>query len=178
MDKRAAIQPISKTGPVLGSVEPFDQFYNRVFPKMVNIAHATSGSRMAAEDLAQEAMVIAYRQWSEVGSLDKPEAWVRRVVLRRAASAFHRRRAELRALVRLAPLTSEPPAPLNEESDRFWRAVRRLPNRQAAAITLHYLEQLSITEISEVMDCAPNTVKVHLHRGRKALAEVLDVEES
>ena len=164
--------------PIIGSIESFDRFYNREFPVMVNIAYAMSGSRMAAEDLAQEAMVIAYKQWSEVGSLDRPGAWVRRVVLRRSASTFHRRKAELRALARLAPMTSEPLSPLNEESDRFWRAVRRLPNRQAAAITLHYLEQLSIAEIAEVMDCAPNTVKVHLHRGRKALAEVLDVEES
>jgi RNA polymerase sigma-70 factor (ECF subfamily) len=163
--------------PVLGSIESFDEFYSRVFPAMVNIARATSGSRMAAEDLAQDAMIIAYRRWSEVGLLDKPDAWVRRVVLRRSASAFHRRKAELRALVRLAPLTREPPARLSDESDRFWQAVRRLPRRQAAAITLCYLEELSVLEIAEVMDCAPNTVKVHLHRGRKALAEVLDAEE-
>jgi len=164
--------------PIIGSVEPFDRFYNREFPAMVHIAHAMSGSRMAAEDLAQEAMVIAYKQWSEVGSLDRPGAWVRRVVLRRSASTFQRRKAELRALARLTPKTSEPPAPLSEETSGFWRAVRRLSKRQAEAIILHYLEQMSISEIADVMDCAPNTVKVHLHRGRKTLAATLNVEES
>lgn len=47
--------------PVLRALEPFDRFYAREFPKMVSIAYALSGSRMAAEDLAQEAMIAAYR---------------------------------------------------------------------------------------------------------------------
>jgi RNA polymerase sigma-70 factor (ECF subfamily) len=102
---------------------------------------------------------------------------VRRVVLRRSASAYHRRKAEARALLRLAPLRGEAPARLGSEAREFWRAVRRLPDRQAEAIILHYLEELSVAEIAAVMDCAPNTVKVHLHRGRKALAERLNTED-
>lgn len=157
----------------LESVESFDLFYEREFPQMVNIAYAVSGSRMAAEDLAQEAMIAAYRRWNEVGSLERPGGWVRRVVLNRAASAYHRRRAEARALLRLAPLRSTPPASLSEDGADFWRAVRRLPTRQAQAIVLHYLEDSSVAEIATVMECAENTVKVHLHRGRQTLAETL-----
>lgn len=162
---------------LVGSIEPFDSFYAREFPRMVNIAHAMSGSRMAAEDLAQEAMLAAYRRWPEVGALERPGGWVRRVLLRRSASAFHRRKTEARALLRLAPLRGAPPARLGSEAEEFWGAVRRLPGRQAEAVILHYLEQLSVAEIAAVMDCAPNTVKVHLHRGRKTLAERLNAED-
>lgn len=154
----------------LQSAESFDLFYQREFPLMVNIAYAVSGSRMAAEDLAQEAMIAAYRRWDEVGALERPGGWVRRVVLNRAASAYHRRRAEARALLRLAPLRGTPPAPLESGTAAFWNAVRRLPRRQAQAIVLHYLEDSSVAEIAAVMECAENTVKVHLHRGRQALA--------
>jgi RNA polymerase sigma-70 factor (ECF subfamily) len=162
---------------LVGSPEPFDSFYSREFPRMVDIAHALSGSRMAAEDLAQEAMLIAYRRWDEVGALDRPGGWVRRVVLRRSASVYHRRKAEARALLRLAPLRGDPPARLGSEAREFWTAVRRLPERQAEAILLHYLEEMPVAEIATVMGCAPNTVKVHLHRGRKALAETLSAED-
>jgi RNA polymerase sigma-70 factor (ECF subfamily) len=162
---------------LVSSIEPFDSFYAREFPRMVDVAHAMSGSRMAAEDLAQEAMLIAYRKWDEVGALESPGGWVRRVVLRRSASAFHRRKAEARALLRLAPLRGEPPARLDSESREFWAAVRRLPDRQAEAVVLHYLEEMPVTGIAEVMDCAANTVKVHLHRGRKSLARILDTED-
>lgn len=160
----------------LGRVETFGSFYSREFPKIVAVTYAMSGSRMAAEDLAQEAMVAAYKRWDEVGRLDRPGAWVRRVALKRAATWFNRRKAESRALVRLAPLRGEPPASLSSESAAFWRTVRGLPRRQAEAVILHYLERLPVAEIAEVMGCAPATVKVHLHRGRTALAERLDVE--
>lgn len=59
----------------------FDAFYRSEFPRMVNIAYALSGSRLAAEDLAQDAMIAAHRQWNRVGALDKPGAWTRRVVI-------------------------------------------------------------------------------------------------
>lgn len=157
--------------------EAFDSFYRREFPRMVDLAHALSGSRLAAEDLAQEAMIAAHRDWRRIGTLDRPGAWVRRVVVNRAASMYHRRRAELRAIARLGPLRGVPPARLDAESHEFWEAVRRLPHRQAQAVALHYLDELSVTEIADVLGCAENTVKVHLHRGRVALAERLRLEE-
>lgn len=169
---------MTDTVPVVRALEAFDRFYAREFPKMVTIAYAVSGSRMAAEDLAQEAMIAAYRGWSEVGALERPGAWVRRVVLNRAASAYQRRRAEARALLRLAPLRGEPPAELSAESREFWQAVRRLPKRQAQAVALHYLEDAPVAEIAAIMECAESTVKVHLHRGRLALAERLHAEEA
>jgi RNA polymerase sigma-70 factor (ECF subfamily) len=55
----------------------------------------------------------------------------------------------------------------------FWDAVRALPARQAQAIALHYLEDRPVAEIAEILGCAPATVKVHLHRGRRALADTL-----
>jgi len=169
---------VSDTVPVVRGLEPFDRFYAREFPKMVSIAYALSGGRMAAEDLAQEAMIATYRRWPEIGLLERPGGWARRVVLNLAASAYQRRKAEARALLRLAPLRGEPPAELSAEAGEFWRAVRRLPKHQAQAVTLHYLEEASVAEIAEAMNCAEGTVKAHLHRGRQALAKRLRVEES
>ena len=163
--------------PVVRGLEPFDRFYAREFPKMVAIAYALSGSRMAAEDLAQEAMIAVYRRWPEVGLLERPGGWARRVVLNLAASAYQRRKAEARALLRLAPLRGEPPTELSVEAAEFWHAVRRLPKHQAQAVALYYLEDAPVAEIAEAMGCAESTVKVHLHRGRQALAERLHVEE-
>ena len=163
--------------PLVGGWASFDDFYANEFPKMVAIAYARSGSRMAAEDLAQDAMVAAFRRWSEVRSLERPGGWVRRVLLNRAASAFHRTKAEAKALIRLAPLRGEPPAPLSEETAEFWGAVRDLSKRQGDALILHYLEGLSVREIAGILECSESTVKVHLHRGRAALAVRFGVEE-
>jgi DNA-directed RNA polymerase specialized sigma24 family protein len=59
----------------------------------------------------------------------------------------------------------------------FWAAVRALPERQMACVALHYLEDRSVAEIAEVLDCKAATVKVHLHRARQALAQRLGALE-
>ena len=51
--------------------------------------------------------------------------------------------------------------------------MRALPARQAQAVALHYLEDRSLAEIARILGCAEGTVKAHLHRGRRALADAL-----
>ena len=67
----------------------------------------------------------------------------------------------------------EPLAPLDEVDTEFWDHVRRLPRRQAQAIALHYLEDRSVADVADILGCSVATAKVHLHRGRHALAERL-----
>ena len=62
------------------------------------------------------------------------------------------------------------PEELPPEADALWRAVRRLPRRQAQVVALHYLEALAVLEVAAVLQCAEATVRVHLHRARTALA--------
>lgn len=150
--------------------ESFDAFYLREFPKMVALAAAVSGSRLIAEDLAQEAMVKANRQWDRVAGYDKPGAWVRRVTINLATSAIRRRAAEAKRLLGFAPPPLGEPEP--DDVD-VWAAVAKLPGKQRAAIALHYLEDRPVDEIAEVLQCAHATAKVHLHRGRQALAAAL-----
>jgi len=40
-------------------------------------------------------------------------------------------------------------------------------------VALHYLEDRPVAEIAEILDMKAATVKVHLHRGRLALARRL-----
>ncbi|GMQ93805.1 MAG: SigE family RNA polymerase sigma factor [Acidimicrobiia bacterium] len=157
--------------------EVFETFYTREFPRMVDLAYALSGSRIASEDLAQEAMIAAHRDWERIGALDRPGAWVRRVVTNKSASFYHRWKAEVRAFARLGPVRGTPPARLDVEARDVWRTVRRLPTRQAQAIALFYLDELTVAETAEVMGCTENTVKVHLHQARKTLATRFDAEE-
>jgi len=166
------------TSQVIRALEPFDRFYEREFRSVVGLAYALSGSRAASEDLAQEAFIAAHRNWGRVGTYDKPEAWVRRVVSNLSVSRFRKRATELKALTRLAGFRTESSVlpELPAEAEEFWSNVRKLPKRQAQVIALHYLEDRPVVEIAEILECAPNTVKVHLHNGRKKLADRLGVD--
>jgi len=161
----------------LGAAETFEDFYAREFKPVVALAYALSGSRTAAEDLAQEAFLAAHRRWDEVGTLARRDAWVRRVVANLSASWFRRRFAEARALARVAAGSTSVLPELSAEDAEFWRAVRSLPRRQAQVVALHYLEDRPVAEIAEILGTAEGTVKKHLHDGRRTLARRLALEE-
>jgi RNA polymerase sigma factor (sigma-70 family) len=156
----------------LGPVESFDIFFRRELPGLVAFARALSGSA-SADDIAQEAMLAAYRRWDEVARLDRPAAWVRRVCANRAVSALRRRGVESRALLRLGSRRLAP-QPASDEYSAFWAQVRQLPRRQAQVVALHYIYDLDVAGIALTLGCAPGTVKAHLHRARATLAQRLD----
>lgn len=161
--------------PLVAGLEPFDDFYRREIRRLVGLAYALSGSRLAADDIAQEAMLAAYRKWDEVGRLDSPSGWVRRVVSNQAASAVRRRIAEAKGLGRLAARQTVSELPeIPAESEWIWREVRRLPKRQMQVIALRYHDQLSLSEIAEVLECSKETANTHLRRARQTLDQRLN----
>jgi RNA polymerase sigma-70 factor, ECF subfamily len=162
--------------PRLAPVVPlsFTTFYRRERPQLIALTAAIAGHEHA-EEIAQEALLRAHREWARIARYDKPGAWVRRIAINLATSSHRRRRAERRAMEMIGGrrrLDAPPP-----EVDGFWALVRQLPPRQAAAVALHYLEDLTIAEIAVALDCAEGTAKAHLHKARQNLAERLRTEE-
>ncbi len=153
-------------------VESFEEYYRRDYRQLVGLAFVLTGSSNAAEDVCQEALTAAHRNWGKVAHYDDPGAWVRRVIVNRSRSRFRRLRSETKALTRIGNRRS-PVAEPAERSLEVWAAVRRLPPRQAQSIALLYWEDRSIAEIAEILDCGTETVKTHLKRGRAALASAL-----
>jgi RNA polymerase sigma-70 factor (sigma-E family) len=177
-EARSGLVDVRSTSDASAAVEDFDAFYAREYPVILTLAFVLSGSRWAAEDLAQEAFLDAYREWGRIGDYERPGAWVRRAVMNKSVSAFRRRLLEAKSLARIArrqtPTVSEMPA----QSADFWQAVRSLPRRQAQVIALHYIEDLSVAEVAAILGTAEGTVKKHLHDGRRTLApRLLDGQE-
>lgn len=158
--------------------EPFEHFYRREYNHIVAMARAVSPDRASAEDLAQESFAAAHRNWQRISNYDNPAAWVRRVMINRATSMRRRLAAELRTLVRAGHDPDRGIAPdLTSETIEVWDALRHLPRRQRQAIVLHYVGQLTTSEIAEDMQCSQGTVKAHLHSGRQALRHRLTDQE-
>jgi len=144
---------------------------------MVALASAMAGTAIA-EDLAQEAMVRAHRNWDRISLYESPGGWVRRVTINLATSSLRRRTIEVRSKLRFWPRPERelPPEPTADEP--IWAAVAALAPRQRAAIALHYLEDLSVRDISKILGCTESTVKVHLHKARQNLAHLLRDDRS
>lgn len=150
----------------------FEMFYADSYLSVVALTSALSGSRWAAEDLAQEAFLRAHRDWERVSQLKSPNAWVRRVAINLSRSRFRRLRYEAAARLRLS---AERPGveSFSPQDQAFWDEVRRLPKRQAEALALRYLDDLSVSQIAEIMKAAEGTVRALLHQGRSRLERQL-----
>jgi RNA polymerase sigma-70 factor (ECF subfamily) len=152
--------------------EGFADFYRAELPGLVALARGLCGS-VVADDIAQEAMLAAYRRWPEVEGFDQPQAWVRRTCANMAISSFRRHMTEVRALARLSVRPAS--APLDEDAEEFWVAVRGLPRRQAQCAALRYVYEMGGAEIARTLSISEGSVKVHLARARTALAARLDL---
>ena len=155
----------------------FAEFYRSQLSRVIGLAFVLSGSRSAAEELAQEAFLSAFRRWDRIARYEDPGAWVRRVVANAAVSRFRRMRVEARALFRLDRTTYLIPEG-DADADRLWGEVRALPSRQAQVIALHYLDERTTAEIGEILGISEPTVKTHLQRGRDSLAQRLGGSET
>lgn len=154
------------------SVQSFEAFYRSNYRQVLTCVFGLTEPAMA-EDVTQEAFFAASQHWDEVGGLDNPGAWVRRVAINRAASAYHRRMAEARAVLRLSGRRHVGVPPMSEPSEEVWRAVRSLPRRQREAIVLCLIAGYSRLEAAEMMSVSAETIKTHLDRGRQMLAAIL-----
>jgi RNA polymerase sigma-70 factor (ECF subfamily) len=152
----------------------FDAFAGQERTALFVFAWSLTGNRAVAEDLVQDALEQAWRNWDRVGGYEKPGTWARRVIANRATDGWRRRRREQQALGLLSSV-AEPPVEIElpPPSGPFWEAVRSLPRRQAQAVALQYLEDRSVAEIAEMLGISEGAVKSHLHRGRLAVARAL-----
>jgi RNA polymerase sigma-70 factor, ECF subfamily len=151
----------------------FDAFYVAEYPSVVRLLVALCGRRDVAEELTQDAFVAAHQRWHNVGTYERPGAWVRRVAMNRALSSLRRRTTEARLLVRLGRERERLIEMPTNESE-LWQAVRALPARQAQVIALTFLEDRSVAEVAELLGCDENTVRTHLRRARESLASKLE----
>jgi len=156
-----------------GSTVTFEEFYRTEYPRLVPMLRALTGDRQRAEDLAQDALWKAQRDWTKISAYDRPGAWVRRVALNASANVRRRERREVAALTRIgagAHITDDPMA----GEAHLWRFVRDLPDQQRWAVALHYVEDRSLADIAAVLGCSEGSVKTHLSRARATLARRLN----
>jgi RNA polymerase sigma factor (sigma-70 family) len=145
----------------------YDWFFRTEYPAVLKTAYLVTHDRETARDVTQEAFIQLLRHWRKVSRYERPDAWVRRVTIRIAVR-------QSRKLSRQQSAQVEPVAAPHVSMDPdLVREVRALPAMQRAAVVLFYFEDRPISEIAEILDCAPSTAKVHLHRARKTLAERL-----
>lgn len=136
----------------------------------------TGGDDAAAEDVAQEAFVKAYRSLEQFRGEAKLETWFYRILVRQAAN--HRRWRAVRERwngMFSEDLPDPSPSAMGDPSlrRRIGAALDKLTKRQREAFVLVHMEGFSVSEAAEMTDCPAGTLKSHLHRALLRLREEL-----
>jgi RNA polymerase sigma factor (sigma-70 family) len=121
-----------------------------------------------AEDALQETLISALRAYPRLRPGSNVRGWMF-TIARNKAMDWHRTRVRQPVLVGDAPEVGATEAP--EHDDELWAAVRDLPQKQRAAVTLRFVGDLSHAEIAGVLDCSEAAARRSLHEGLTKLRE-------
>lgn len=145
-----------------------------------NLSRRLTRSRQDAEDLVQDTYLRAFQAWRDHRRPKKAEPWLATICLNLARSTYRSRirrpyEVPFDDAVLGSPAIADPEARALQEIEReqLYRALRELPVQQRVAITLVDLFGLSTHEAARAMGTPRGTVLSRLHRGRRALAELL-----
>lgn len=146
------------------------------FGEIVGLHHAAvfafllalTRQRQDAEDLTQETFVRAWTKFSHYDADQPLMPWLCTIARRLSIAALRRRRSVP------AEAVAPPDAPPPDRALWLWETAKSTLSPDAyAALWLHYREELPVQQIAKIMGKRQGTIKVTLHRARKALAESL-----
>jgi RNA polymerase sigma-70 factor (ECF subfamily) len=160
-----------------GDTQAFRCLAERYGERAYGLAFRMLGSAPEAEEVAQDALVRAWRALPRFRGDSSFSTWLHRIVVRRALD----RSATLKARrAREAPLEEAGPeegvAPVAGDvarrealSRRLERLLASLSDVQRAVVVLYYYEDRSVDEVASALGIPEGTVKTHLHRSRGLL---------
>ena len=146
-------------------------FFRSEFAVVVRTVYLILRDQGRAQDISQDAFMQLFVHWSKVSRYERPEAWVRRVAIRMAIR--ERKRDRLRAFLERKTTEDTTPAVIGLDLED---AMAGLPVMQRAVVVLYYFEDRPSNEIAEILGMSQSTVRVHLSRARRRLAQILREE--
>lgn len=159
-----------------GSMASFERLVGRVQVSLVHFLIRRTHCPADAEDLAQDALVRAYRSLGRYSPKWRFRTWLFTIAHRLSINLAERRHHEQPAspsLDLIAGPDNDPTERLSIDESRrsLWEIARRSLDRdEVSALWLHYVEEQSTAEVAEVLGRSRVAVKTMLFRARKRLA--------
>jgi len=168
---------------ILGDLGAFDELASRYRAAVVRLAQSIVG-RDKAEDIAQDALLLAFKALPSIEEPKKFAAWLSAITRHRALrvgkreSAEQARRVEmdelliekLEALVR--PLVDE------SQSEELKLALKQLPEDYALVLKLRFIDEMPVKRIAGFLGLPLSTVKWRVHHGKELLRKELQLSKS
>ncbi|HJQ00597.1 MAG TPA: SigE family RNA polymerase sigma factor [Jatrophihabitans sp.] len=147
----------------------FEEYARQHTGQLLRLATVLADDRGTAEDVVQEVLIRAHRNWPKISKLSYPHAYLRRMVVNESIS-WRRKWGHVQAVPDLElERSTAGHEGRHADRDELLAQLRILGPKVRAAIVLRYFEGLSDAEIAESLHCQQVTVRGYIYRGLKAL---------
>ena len=170
--------------------EAFRVIMQRHNRRLYRVARGVVHDDSEAEDVVQEAYVLAFSNLAKFRADASLATWLTRITLNEALGRLRRRRPTVDLSILDSPqgegaqVIPFPTMPSNEDPERkaaqheirglIEQAIDELPEIFRVVFVMRAVEDMSIEETAEFLNLRPETVKTRLHRARKLLRQALD----
>jgi len=162
-----------------GDRQAFEQLVDRYQKRVAGLAARLLGWTDGAEDVTQEVFLAAYKHQHRFRGQASLWTYLATITVNRCRTITRRRWLRKRILGQLLQPSAAGQDAAGDRivADEMAREVRavvaRLPATAREVIVLHYLEELTVAEVADVLQIQRNAVEVRLTRARKLLATSL-----
>jgi RNA polymerase sigma-70 factor (ECF subfamily) len=183
--------PGASAEPGLATAAGFEALLEPVLDAAYGTALRFTRNRADAEDLVQEAALLACRGFGRFRADGNFRAWFFRILTNCCYSKYRRRKREATevelddtpelylfcqtAALGLHAQADDPASVVMSRlaTDHVEAAVAALPEESRVVATLHFMQDFSYQEIAEVVGVPVGTIRSRLHRGRRLLQKAL-----
>ena len=167
-----------------GDRRAFSELVNLYKDKMFHLGYRMLGQSHEAEDIVQETFLRVYSNLDRYDETQKFSTWIYRIATNLCIDRLRKRKpsysldaevsdsegADWYALMPSDQVTPESEYLLSETQLHIRQTIDTLPEKYKTVIILRYLQDMSLKEISEVLEMPMTTVKTRVHRGREFFA--------
>lgn len=159
---------------ILGDLAAFDELVRRYRPAVIRTAQMLV-PREDAEDVVQEALLLAFKALPSLEEPKKFPAWLHAITRRCAIRFSQRTRLRSRgsvefdeAILDRIPALSRPIRG-DDVREELQKALDGIPQDYALALRLHFLDEMSLKRIAGFLGVSLATVKWRIYSGKKQL---------
>lgn len=163
-----------------GDSAAFGRLVERHYDFIHRVAWRWSGRKADAEDIAQEVCVRLGRAIPGYRGGGAFTTWLYAMTMNAARDLMRRsarESAKAQAFSLHALVEGQGASDADDQAERLWETVRKLPDKQRNAVLLVYGEGLSHAAAADAMACAEATVSWHIHEAKKRLKALLSAGE-
>jgi RNA polymerase sigma-70 factor (ECF subfamily) len=160
-----------------GDQAAFEQLVRRHQRYVFNVAYRVLDDAFEAEDVTQEAFVRAWRGLTGFREQARFTTWLYRITHNLCLNRLPKLRRELLQVEPLEDILDDAaPAPpdlfeAQEQMASLHAELERMPEKYRLVLSLRYLQHLSYEEIATALGVPLGTIKTHIHRARRLLAD-------